>query len=86
MRKLLFFSTIILIPIIGISQENNEDLALFNKGNALYKLVYEDLDFDYDIKSIDSTSTEGKVKIDLLKEQKVHSSLIEPYMKIIKFQ
>jgi hypothetical protein len=69
-KKMIFISIIISMPFCGITQYNNDDLVLFNKGNALYSLVYEDLDIDHEIKLIDSNSTEGKIKIDLLKEEK----------------
>ncbi|XLS27792.1 tetratricopeptide repeat protein [Flavobacteriaceae bacterium M23B6Z8] len=70
MRKLIISLAVLLITSCGISQETAEDLILLNKGNALYSLVFEDMDFDFEIHTTDSISSEGKIKISILKEQK----------------
>ncbi len=52
------------------AQENKEDFTLFDKGNALYSLVYHDINFDNAIDMLDSTNYENQIEIKLLKKQK----------------
>lgn len=51
-------------------QESNEDLAIFNKGNALFNLIYEDLDIDYEMYQLDTTQLEGKIRYKILNNHK----------------
>lgn len=46
MKIIIFFSTLVFLPFLGNTQESNEDLVLFSKGNALYSLVEEEFSIE----------------------------------------
>lgn len=58
-----------------IAQNENEDLAIFNKGEAVYNLIYEDFDIQYELDHLDTTMVEEKIEYEVLKEMK--SSILE---------
>ncbi|WPY97636.1 hypothetical protein [Christiangramia sp. OXR-203] len=58
-----------------IAQNENEDLAIFSKGEAVYNLIYEDFDIQYEIDHLDTTKVEEKIEYELLREMK--SSILE---------
>lgn len=60
---------------ILIAQNENEDLAVFNKAEAVYNLIYEDFDIQYELDHLDTTMVEEKIEYELLKEMK--SSILE---------
>jgi len=52
------------------AQTNYEDHIIFSKGITLFELVYNDLNFDKEIRNLDTTKFDEKIKRELLNEQK----------------
>lgn len=65
-----YFFLLLLYPFTVVSQNSNKDLTLFDKGNALYDLAQKQLNLNQQIALLDSNSIEGKLKINLLQDQK----------------
>lgn len=63
----LILVTTMLLPLVLKAQDHNEDLVLFEQGNALYSLV---MDFDNEIMQLDSSLFEDSIKLVILQEQK----------------
>ena len=69
MKKIITLSIFLLLGKTLLSQDQ-EDLVLFSKGNALYEMVYDELDIDYELKYLDTTKLEEKITYEMLQEHK----------------
>ncbi len=70
LKTLILYFLIILGNYCFSQNNNNRDLALFNKGNGLYELVYEDLNIDYTLSQLDTTKVIERAQYRVLVEQK----------------
>ena len=66
MKNLILLIVFIFVSLSGEAQEHNEDLVLFSKATAIYDLIYEEFDLEYEIELLDSAQFEDKVTKDLL--------------------
>lgn len=75
----------ILIGNYCFSQNHNEDLELFNKGNGLYELVYDDLYMDHTLSKLDTTKLEERIEYKILFDQKdeILERALEYFEKVI---
>lgn len=69
MKKTKFLLILILLANI-ICAQDDEGAVFFEKGIALYELVYDDLQLDDEIENLDTSKIEDKIKFELLIEQK----------------
>ena len=67
------------------TQNENLDVAIFNKGVAVFE-VLDETSFDYELKNIDTTTIEGKIKHETLydKKEDILDFAFEQFEKIIE--
>lgn len=68
MKKLSILFVFALIANILFAQ--HEDIALLGRGNALFEIIYYDLELDSKLENLDTSTVEGKIRYEILSEQK----------------
>lgn len=92
MKKYYLYISIVLLltscsSLKNSSSTQNEelDIALFNKGVAIFEIIHE-TSFEYELANIDTTSVKGKVKYETLnnKKEDILDYALEQFEKVIE--